>query len=605
MKRTFLSPVINDRSKSKHFKRRIMNINGNIYISNLESKISDKNSSPDTKHKEIVNETTSEKSVDHGGTLNPNIQILADTYAQELIRSKKDYTPIHVDEMTSRLAKFYEKIRKVIDWKDDNAIRRGSIERILKRVLFPKLAGFLIKNYDPETLAETITIELIRGGHLPNHTIPRERLGGVSEALYKYLYFFEHVSNDRSFKVKEKTNLATFILEIAACEIEEILTNPVKEQEITKAMTNILNDRISVIPSDSLNSDEKLKIIRISAQRTLYDLDDNFIIYQLLKEEYPDWHNPSPDRIGEMSNKIPDWWKNAYKKINTRINGKFDSVSEGVDTVFMLLDDVLEELKDKPNKIRSTLENKEKLTDLITKSYNKRYKTLKIRLLHLAFFSTLSVFLSNWVTFYIIEVPLAHLFYEGFNLSAAIIDFLIPTLVMFFLVIIIKPPKKENLKKIISTTLSFVYKDGGQEHYQIRIAGKRFRLFNVFMTLLFILSAWLVFTSIAFVFYVAKLPITSVIFDTFTIALTVFAAVVIRNQSKELSVDEDRNFSDFVLDILTLPIAKVGSVLAKKWREYNIVAIFFNFVIETPFVAVLDFIQGWSEYLKERRSEMH
>jgi len=582
-----------------------MNINGNIYISNLESKISDKNSSPDTKHKEIVNETTSEKSVDHGGTLNPNIQILADTYAQELIRSKKDYTPIHVDEMTSRLAKFYEKIRKVIDWKDDNAIRRGSIERILKRVLFPKLAGFLIKNYDPETLAETITIELIRGGHLPNHTIPRERLGGVSEALYKYLYFFEHVSNDRSFKVKEKTNLATFILEIAACEIEEILTNPVKEQEITKAMTNILNDRISVIPSDSLNSDEKLKIIRISAQRTLYDLDDNFIIYQLLKEEYPDWHNPSPDRIGEMSNKIPDWWKNAYKKINTRINGKFDSVSEGVDTVFMLLDDVLEELKDKPNKIRSTLENKEKLTDLITKSYNKRYKTLKIRLLHLAFFSTLSVFLSNWVTFYIIEVPLAHLFYEGFNLSAAIIDFLIPTLVMFFLVIIIKPPKKENLKKIISTTLSFVYKDGGQEHYQIRIAGKRFRLFNVFMTLLFILSAWLVFTSIAFVFYVAKLPITSVIFDTFTIALTVFAAVVIRNQSKELSVDEDRNFSDFVLDILTLPIAKVGSVLAKKWREYNIVAIFFNFVIETPFVAVLDFIQGWSEYLKERRSEMH
>jgi len=125
------------------------------------------------------------------------------------------------------------------------------------------------------------------------------------------------------------------------------------------------------------------------------------------------------------------------------------------------------------------------------------------------------------------------------------------------------------------------------------------------MTLLFILSAWLVFTSIAFVFYVAKLPITSVIFDTFTIALTVFAAVVIRNQSKELSVDEDRNFSDFVLDILTLPIAKVGSVLAKKWREYNIVAIFFNFVIETPFVAVLDFIQGWSEYLKERRSEMH
>lgn len=176
---------------------------------------------------------------------------------------------------------------------------------------------------------------------------------------------------------------------------------------------------------------------------------------------------------------------------------------------------------------------------------------------------------------------------------------------MFVLVVIIRPPKKENLKNIIATTLSFVYNEGGQEHYQVRISEKRSKVFNIFMSAIYIVTAWFVFAGIAYVFYVAQLPITSVIFDTFTIALTVFAAVVIRNQSKELNVDEDRSTFEFLLDIITLPIAKVGSILAKKWKEYNIVAIFFNFAIETPLVAVFNFIQGWSEYLKERRSEMH
>jgi hypothetical protein len=96
-----------------------------------------------------------------------------------------------------------------------------------------------------------------------------------------------------------------------------------------------------------------------------------------------------------------------------------------------------------------------------------------------------------------------------------------------------------------------------------------------------------------------------VVFDTFTIALTVFAAVTIKNKSRELNVDEQSSVQDFLLDIISVPIAKVGSILAAKWKEYNVIAIFFNFVVETPFALILNFIQGWSEFIKERRSELH
>ena len=120
----------------------------------------------------------------------------------------------------------------------------------------------------------------------------------------------------------------------------------------------------------------------------------------------------------------------------------------------------------------------------------------------------------------------------------------------------------------------------------------------------YIWTILLVLMGIAYILYAAKLPITSVIFDTFTIALTVFAAVVIKNKSRELNVDEHTNVQDFLLDIVAVPVAKVGSILARKWKEYNLVAIFFNFIVETPLAFVLDFIQGWSEFIKEKRAEL-
>ena len=57
--------------------------------------------------------------------------------------------------------------------------------------------------------------------------------------------------------------------------------------------------------------------------------------------------------------------------------------------------------------------------------------------------------------------------------------------------------------------------------------------------------------------------------------------------------------------MISVPIAKVGSIFAKKWKEYNVVAILFNFVVETPFAVVLNVVQGWSEFINEKKSELH
>ncbi|MBN1970383.1 MAG: hypothetical protein JW870_13530 [Candidatus Delongbacteria bacterium] len=519
--------------------------------------------------------------------------------------SKKHYTPIHVDEIASRIAKVYEKIRKIIDWKDDNALRRSAIERILKRIIFPNLAGLTTKKAAVDELSETITVELIRGGHLPNDTIPMERLSDVANILKKYLVFLKSADKYDFFAVKQKINYTNFILEIAACEIEEVLTNPVKEYGIINTMSSLLYERINFIPKDHLKEDDIRKYILIATIKTLYDLDDKFITYILLKQKYVNWNSASDEELEKISKELPNVWSEIGEDLKRPYLRKFIRIAENVDTVFLLVDDILSKYKDDPGKIKENFEDHKKLEKLLTKSYESRYKTLKTRLFRLAIFSTLSVFLSNWVTFFIVEVPLANIFAEGFSFRAAVIDFVLPTAVMFFLVIIIRLPKKNNINKVIDLAFSFIYQDEEKRLYQIRFENKRPSMIKIIMTSLYFEIIIFTFIGIAYAFYIANLPISSVVFDTFTISLTVFAAVAIKNKSRELSVDEDTSVGSFLLDMLSVPVAKVGSVFARKWKEYNIVAILFNFLIETPFAVILNIIQGWSDFISERKQELH
>ena len=540
--------------------------------------------------------------------LRPAITQLAESFASGIKAEKHNVTPLHVDEIASRIAKFYEMVRKVIDWKEDNVLRRSATERILKRLLFPKLSGVTFNgNIDTYKFSYIITIDLIRGGHLPNDEIPQESILTVETALKKYLYILQHTKFTASdvFPIKRKINFATFIIELAACEIEEILTNPVKEHSLLRTMTEQLNERITLVPAGSMSDDDKKTQVFISVCRTLYDLDDQFILYQLLKFAYPEWSHPSPELLDKLAIDVPSIWEKSDHILEHPLARQFYAISERIDTIYTLLGDVLDKYKNTPKKLLHDLADKQLMTQYLTEVYEIRYASLRSRLVRLAIFSTLSVFLSNWATFFIIEVPLADLFYEGFNLFTAFMDFLIPTVIMFLLVIIIRPPGKDNLGKVLTATHQLLYEDEKNILFDVRVKSRRNPLFTFIVGFMYMAMMFLVLGFIFWIFYIARLPLTSVAFDTFTIALTIFAAVLIRNKARELNVDDRVSVWEFFLDMFSVPVAKVGSFLAAKWKEYNIVAILFTFIIETPFIVIVDFIENWSQYLKERRSELH
>ncbi|RKX92141.1 MAG: hypothetical protein DRP84_10520, partial [Spirochaetes bacterium] len=213
--------------------------------------------------------------------LTSNTQKLIQRYISwhQSLQTKEGIPTIHVDEVVSRVASFYEKIRGVIDWREEHLLRKAAIERILKRRLFLRKDG--------KELAEPLVYELIRGGHFPNDKIPESKIKDVQKIIDKYVFFLE---KSPSSEERQKLNLYDWLSSIAACEIEEILSPPIRENALIEYMEEEMRKRIKVNEKLSLSEEEKNIQIYIAVQKALFKLDPPIISFHLLKRKFPNWN---------------------------------------------------------------------------------------------------------------------------------------------------------------------------------------------------------------------------------------------------------------------------------------------------------------------------
>ena len=137
---------------------------------------------------------------------------------QQSQKPKEGTFTIHVDEVASRVAAFYEHIRTIVDWKEEHLMRRSAIIRKLKR----RFLNLELNNFsEKEEIAESLILELIRGGHFPNDNIEESKITNVKNVIDKYIFVLKNSLENK--KGKAGLQFYNWLLEIAACEIEETL----------------------------------------------------------------------------------------------------------------------------------------------------------------------------------------------------------------------------------------------------------------------------------------------------------------------------------------------------------------------------------------------
>ena len=82
---------------------------------------------------------------------------------QQSQKPKEGVSTIHVDEVASKVAAFYEQIRTIVDWKEEHLMRRSAIIRKLKRrFLNLELSNFSGEEEIADILINTVPIGLRR-----------------------------------------------------------------------------------------------------------------------------------------------------------------------------------------------------------------------------------------------------------------------------------------------------------------------------------------------------------------------------------------------------------------------------------------------------------
>ena len=111
--------------------------------------------------------------------------------------------------------------------------------------------------------------------------------------------------------------------------------------------------------------------------------------------------------------------------------------------------------------------------------------------------------------------------------------------------------------------------------------------------------------AIFMLFKVAGVPWTSIYIDTVNVAMVIAAAMVIRHKAREITIEERGSFISMTIELFSLPLAKVGQWFSDKWKEYNILSVFFIALVDMPFSVVVALLEDWRSFLRDRRSEIH
>ncbi len=510
--------------------------------------------------------------------------------------SLKETAPaISVDEITVRVASFYERIRGIIDWKGEHLLKRNAIERILRRKMFSQatLGEKIIK-----IPAEPLVTDLIRSGHFENDKIKENKIGEVQQVLDKYVHIIQNLSLR-----KQPPSLAFYqwLASIAACEIEELLSPSKRERSLISYMYNSLKKQIRI--EGGLGEKEKNILLYIAVQQALFNLDPPLISYHLLKYEYKNWKKIPEKELKGISKEIYNRKNYIDSYLKHPLLKKFYRLCQEKNTPYLLIGDIL---KKDPQKAKSILDNPEILEKEILRHYHERVKRMKGRLTRAATYATISIFITNVAALYALEIPLAKLLNRPFPYEAMAVTIFVPTILMALLIITIKTPSQKNEKKVVMETIKAIYRESEEKAYTIKTKRKKRPILDfvvkLFYAICFAASLGVIVWLLTFVNFP---PLSYLIFIIF-LSLIAFTGTKVRERSKELYMTAGREgIFQIIIDLFALPVIQLGKWLTVRWEKYNVLSVFFAALIDMPFRMFLEFLEHWRNFLKEKKEEIY
>jgi hypothetical protein len=511
------------------------------------------------------------------------VRRLVDAY-QKHLADKRDYgnePVISVDEIATKVATFYERVRNLIDYHEAHLLRKRVIGRALKRRIF-------LKNINGKDVAEPLIKEVIRSGYLRNNAIVELKIGEVQKVIDSVLFTMDHL---KGVGVRNE-ELFQWFLGVAVCVIEETLVPPTREKMLADCMFSSMRERIEFRDGEITDADRDT-LLFIAVQRSLLRVDEDQLHCRLLDSLYPNWTEFSNTELAEFAGTLPIVRERITSYSKHKLLPLFLLCCNKYAFLFRIIGDIVFGGK-----------GFEELQGEVSIAYKERYTKKKQQLFRLAFFSVISFFLSKVLIAFAIEYPIDSYILGHFSFAHTIINILVPPFLMLLIVAVVNMPSEQNVKLVTTEIESLVYGDPVHT-YAINIPKKQhwflrffvqFSYFAVFSVSLYYIVLFLT----ALGFSIANV----VVFVLFT-SLIAATGVRIYNRSREISLEEKRQgLLIFLIDLFTLPLVTMGRWFMSGLQRFNVLVLFLDFFIELPFQLFVEFLENFNGFLRRKKDEV-
>lgn len=573
----------------------------------------------------MVSPNLATKKIESGSEeLNINAKKLFQAIYNDVNRKEvsNDGSPrIQVSELISKMAFFYEKIRNAVDYDEEHLLRKNAIARILKRQV--RIEG-LLKVSSTIELAQHLLAELIRGGYLPNNFLPESKIKELANILDKYLKLKDMVvrHEEAASKLKkkkkkstdlaqDKTSLIVFLLNIAACEIEDGLVQSQTKRAMVNVMFDTLNKGIT-LPADLPYAQDLQIQIYLSIGRNYSRYDEDMLAFVLFKYYNDAWtgdqvdlmFSPSDEQINQIALAIHELRAAINYQLKHPLKKQLDRIVRRYALYFTVLQETID---GDPAKVYNEFKyNPKTFYSAIRKVCNQKYKKAKSRLWRAALRSIVYIFLTKSIFVFLIEIPAIHLFNQPLNYVSLAINIAFPAVLLFFIVAFTRVPGENNTESIIEGVREIAIEGAGRDNpIKLRNPQKRGFVLNSIFNLVYFTT--FLFSIYAIIWLLTRVNFNwvSIIIFLFFLAFVSFFSIIVTKGVKELLVVEKKeNIFSFLMDLFYMPIIIAGKWLSSNMSKINIFIFIFDFIIEAPFKILVDVAEDWTKYLKERKDNM-
>jgi len=498
---------------------------------------------------------------------------------------------VNVNVMTSAIALMYEKVRTIVDYKEEHLLRKSAIFRILKR----RFLG----SYDYYKIAENLIKELVSAKYLPNNLIPETKIIEVAQIIEKYDLLYSGVRKQKGLKAALK--LYDWIISIASVEIEEVIVPDNKAKVLVRFMYDEMQQRMEIISKNCSDEEKNLQLF-IAVNRSLIKSDREMLEYFILKLWYPEWKNDYQLFLPKFIDDIFIIKDELNRQINHKLANRLLKFCRRYAMMIIILRDIIyQDIK----KAKDLINDQQLLEVKIREVCQHKYAETKKRLKTQIWRAIVYVFLTKMLLALIVEIPFDYYILNSFNWLAIMVNITFPPLLMIAIAMTIRAPGQKNTQVMIKGITDVLSSQLGETVY-IREPKKRNLFTWILFNLVYLIIFLIPFILIIYFLHLIDFSYLSIILFLVFLSIVSFFGLRIRNFARELVVLRKReNIFNEIIDFLVLPFIRFGRFLSLNFSKVNVFIYILDFIIEAPLKIVLQAFEEWIAFFKEKKEDLY